>query len=307
MSRPSPAEAYLENLAPGSRRAQERALEVIARIASGGRAGWQRLRWERLRYADAQRIRAELARRYAASTASRMLSAFRRVMREAWLMELLSADAYHRTVSIPAVAAERLAAGRHLDSSEIERLYAACDRGGETGVRDAAAITLMLGCGLRRAEAVALDVERVDLEERLVTVLEGKRRKDRLVPLAPWVAERLERWAALRAEHLAGTPLDRRGPFLVQMHGGRARGERLTISGIYKLVRRRAAQAGLGKVSPHDLRRSFVGHLLDAGVDLALAQRLAGHQDPKTTARYDRRGQRAARAAVEHLQRIWEG
>ena len=57
-------------------------------------------------------------------------------------------------------------------------------------------------------------------------------------------------------------------------------------------------RAGLGRLSPHVLRRSFATALLDAGNDLAVTADLMGHARTDTTRLYDRRGQRAAEAAA---------
>jgi site-specific recombinase XerD len=75
----------------------------------------------------------------------------------------------------------------------------------------------------------------------------------------------------------------------------------MTDQAVLLLLRRRAQQAKLAAFSPHDLRRSFISDLLDAGADMVTVQKLAGHASVQTTAKYDRRGEETKRRAVQLL------
>lgn len=67
------------------------------------------------------------------------------------------------------------------------------------------------------------------------------------------------------------------------------------------MYKARAEQARVADFSPHDVRRSFISDALDAGVDVLTVSKLAGHADPKTTSRYDCRGERAKRQAADAI------
>ena len=109
--------------------------------------------------------------------------------------------------------------------------------------------------------------------------------------------------ARIALEAWIGHRGDAAGPLIMPVNkGGRIDRRRLGDQSVRLRLRTLAKRAGVPMFSPHDLRRSFVGELLDAGVDLVVVQRLVGHASVRTTAAYDRRGDRAARRATELLQ-----
>ncbi|MYF09298.1 MAG: tyrosine-type recombinase/integrase, partial [Rhodospirillaceae bacterium] len=211
---------------------------------------------------------------------------------EAWKLGLMDGEDCQRALSVPSVKGSRLPAGRALDTGELRALFAACRDGTPAGARDAAAFALMFGCGLRRAEAVAVRVEDHDAETGQIRVI-GKGNKERTVYASNGGGAAIEAWLAIRG--------DAPGPILSPvLKGGRvSAGESMTAQALMMRLKRRARQAAIGDCSPHDLRRTFVSAALEGGADLAMVQALAGHANPATTARYDRRPEDAKRRAAQ--------
>ncbi len=287
-----PVAACLAGLASGSRRTQKAALRVVAQIVSS-EASELALPWHLLDYAHTTAIRLRLAARFAPATANRMLTAMRGVLKEAFKLGLMSSDRMARACSVGSVRGSRVMKGRALSAEELRVLFEACDLSKKGGTRDAALLGLAYGAGLRRAEIVGLDLADFDRVTGRLTV-RGKGGKERFGWVNAGSRGALEAWLTVRG--------DEAGPlfFPVSKSGTIVR-RRMTDGAIAELVHRLARKAGIASFSPHDLRRTFVGDMLDAGADLVVVQALAGHSSPTTTSRYDRRGDRVRQRAAELL------
>lgn len=146
---------------------------------------------------------------------------------------------------------------------------------GWTGLRDAAVVTLLYGCGLRISEALALRGRDAPLGETLR--ITGKGGKERLVPVIP---------AARRAVAAYAQAC----PFEMGYDAALFRGSRggpLGARQVQKAMESARATLGLPpSATPHAMRHSFATHLLNAGGDLRAIQELLGHASLSTTQAY---------------------
>jgi integrase len=301
-ARPSehPAAVYLARLAPGSRRTMRGALLTIAALLTDGAADCFALPWSALRYQHTAAVRAVLAERYAPATVNKHLAALRGVLKEAWRLGQMEAADYQRAVDLPGMRGGTLPRGRALTPGELRALFAACADGSPAGVRDAALLAVLYGGGLRRAEVVSLDMSDFLPEIGALTVRHGKGDKARIVYLTGGAQGAMATWLPVRGP-------DPGALFLPINKGGRLTHRRMTDQAILAMLRRRAIKAGVGHFSPHDLRRTFISDLLDAGADIATVQKLAGHASVATTGRYDRRGEHAKQRAAALLHVPYQG
>ena len=298
-----PALVYLARLAPGSRRTMRQSLDAVAALLTGGQATVLTLPWHRLEYAHTTAVRSAVAEQYAPATANKILAALRGVLKEAWRLELVDAERYHRAVDIPAVRGSSPPAGRSLTRAEVRALLEACASDpSPAGLRDAAILTILYGAGLRRAEAVRLEVPAHVNPDTGALVVRGKGNKSRTAYVRGAALDVLRAWLVRRAFTLGSVTADAPGPLLMPVsQTGAVTPRALTEHAVYKRLRLRAKEAGVRSFSPHDCRRTFAGDLLDAGADISTVQRLLGHASVQTTARYDRRGERAKRDAADLL------
>jgi site-specific recombinase XerD len=228
-----------------------------------------------------------------ATTANLHIACLRGIAKAAWRLDILNPDTYEKIRDLPSLRTSRPLAGREVPSDERQALFAVSWSTPLSTTRNQLVLSLLYFAGLRRGEIAALTLENIDTEQRELHV-HGSGDKVRIVPLAPQLFNALETWIKIRGTNpgYLVCQIRRRTLFLDKPLSGEA---------IRQIVLDAARRAGTPTLSPHDLRRTFAGELLDAGADLATVSTLMGHASPSTTVRYDRRGLRAAREAVEKL------
>jgi integrase/recombinase XerD len=149
--------------------------------------------------------------------------------------------------------------------------------------RDKLAIALLVGAGLRRAEAVNLTFDSV-IEQptegngsRTLLNVTGKGAKDRAIPISESIADKIRQW---------GERVNYEGYILRSVGRDKNIGEGISATSLYNLIQKRGELAGIANLQPHDLRRTYAQIGYNAGVSVAQISLLLGHEDIKTTMRY---------------------
>tara|TARA_R110002094_G_scaffold119046_9_gene114318 strand:- start:2560 stop:3435 length:876 start_codon:yes stop_codon:yes gene_type:complete len=263
----------------------------------------EEINWHELTYGQLVTVRSTLlSQGKSASTVNLTLSALRSVLKSAFQLGQLDSGKLARLCALPNMRSTRRSTGRALSSSEINNLLDACKKDqSRAGLRDELVLQLMLLGGLRRAEVVSLRRQDYDCQNGELSLI-GKGNKQRIIYISGALKSAMHQWLNQMVSSDDRTE-DKRQPLFTRLVSGshgkdRSAAKALSTQAVYDIVRKRAEQAGLDPVRPHDLRRTFITRLMQQGVDLHTISKMAGHESVVTTCRYDKRDASAQQEAA---------
>lgn len=220
-------------------------------------------------------------RHYAPATINLRLAAVRRVAYEAADAGLLSPELAAGIRRVKGVRWLGVRVGNWLTVEQERRLRDHDAPASLRGVRDHAMLAMLIGCGLRRSELLAMTLDSLQQREEhwVIADLVGKGGHVRTAPVPAWVKATVDAWTTA-----AGIARGR--VFRAINKAGRVWGDGMTPKVLWEVVKIAAAKAGIEKLAPHDLRRTCARLCHLAGGELDQIQFLLGHVSIQTTERY---------------------
>ncbi len=162
---------------------------------------------------------------------------------------------------------------------DIKRLLDQPDVSIPTGIRDKAFLETVYSCGLRREEAVFINLHDPDLKDGLIKV-NGKGNNERVLPIGDIAKHWIKKYIIEARPQLLRNP-EEKALWITE------RGLRLSYSTVDKLITRYALSAGItSQFSTHSLRRACATHMLNNGAHPLEIQMLLGHSELKSLSQY---------------------
>lgn len=155
-----------------------------------------------------------------------------------------------------------------LSVNEIEKMFKAC-----SNLKHKAILAVLYSCGLRVSELVNLKWQHLDRDRGIINIIAAKGNKDRQVPLNPSLVKILiEYWKVYK-------------PYEYVFNGQNS--PQYSERSVLEVIKQLAAAAAINKrVYTHLIRHCSFTHLLEAGIDLSIIQKVAGHNKSTTTQIY---------------------
>jgi site-specific recombinase XerD len=221
------------------------------------------------------------SRGLAANTINQQLAAVRRLAHEAADSGLLSPELAAGIGRVKGVKQLGFRSGNWLTADECSKILTQTNGDTLRAKRHYAMLAMLMGCGLRRSELVALEV--VDIQMRqghwAIVDLVGKGGHIRTVPIPSWVKKAIDEWA-LSAGIREGRI------FRAVGRTEKVWGNGISENVVWYVVKDCCKSAGLYHIAPHDLRRTCAKLCHSSGGELEQIQFLLGHASVLTTERY---------------------
>lgn len=283
-----PIYAYLASLkSMNSKKTAIRVLQAVAKHLD--QSDFYSIIWQNFdRNTLNQLIQILLTKNKAPDTISLYISVIKRVLYEAYLLDLIETKHWERVKSVQKPAAGRQKKHNVLSEFEFEELLHTIDITSSNSImaiRDKAIFHLFIGCGLRRFELVNLKLDNIQLGSKSI-IFDGKGRKQREVKLHNVTFRAIQEWLKIRGDYP--------GPLFVRVYksgalptwidNNESLASGLSTEAMYMLCKR----YGLieKNIAPHSLRRSYATLLDGNGADIKHIAKLMGHSSIKTTERY---------------------
>jgi len=241
-------------------------------------------------------VKALRERKLSSATINQKLSAIRKFATESEDNDLIDSKIANGIRAVKGVPFRGRRTGNWLTKEDAQRWLNAPDVKTLKGVRDRALLAVLIGCGLRRAEAAILSFSHIEQREGRWTIVDivGKRDKMRTVPMPSWAKACADAWKTVA--HLEDGFVFRR-----VNKGDNLMGESITPQAIRDIVVSYAEKLENEGIAPHDLRRTFAKLAHKGGAPIDQIQLSLGHDSIQTTEKYLGVEQDLTDAPCDHL------